>query len=190
MDISRIFGSKVRKSLFKLYFTNPDSAYYPRELERMLDIPVSMIHKELMRLQKEGLLTSARKANSVFFSLNKAYPLFDELKSIVFKTIGIQGELKKALDSIKGIKTAFIYGSFARNQADASSDIDLFIIGEIDENKLVREIRKLEKGLKRDVNYNLYSEKDFTKKKKEKDSFIKDLIENPKLFLIGEKHDL
>lgn len=190
MDISRLFGSKVRKDLFRLYFTNPDSAYYPRELERMLDTPVSMIHKELIRLQKEGIFSSARKANSVFFSLNKAYPLFEELKSIVFKTIGVQGELKKTLRNIKGIKTAFIYGSFARNETNASSDIDLFVIGVIDETKLVREIRSLEKELKRDINYSLFSEKDFAKKKRDKDSFIKDIMENPKIFLTGEKHDL
>jgi len=90
MDISKIFKSKTRKELFRLYFTNPDHEYYLRELERLLDIPVSMIRKELNRLEEDRIFLSRRRGNSTYYFLNKSYPLFDELKSIVFKTIGVQ----------------------------------------------------------------------------------------------------
>lgn len=190
MDISNIFKSKTRKALFRLYFTNPENEYYLRELERLLDIPVSMVRKELLRLEKENIFLSHKKGNLVYYHLNKLYPLFSELKSIVFKTVGTKGVLKQTLSKIEGIEVAFIYGSFAKNNEKAASDIDLFVKGNIDEDSIVREINKIEKSLKREINYTLYTHEEFKKKKVKKDSFILDLLQNPKIFLIGDKNDL
>ena len=190
MDIAKIFNSKTRQELFRLYFTNPESAYYLRELERLLGIPVSMIRKELMRLQEDGIFLSQRKGNLTLYSLNQSYQLFDELKSIVFKTIGIQGLLQDILKETKGVEVAFIYGSFAKNEAKAASDVDLFIIGKVDEDQLIREMNRLERVLKREINYSLYTPKDFQRKRRQRDSFIMDLLENKKIFLIGEENDL
>ena len=189
MDITRIFKSKTRESLFRLYFTNPEKSFYLRELERELDIPVSMLRKELLSLEKSGIFSSSREANLSYYSLNKSYPLYSELKAIVFKTIGIKGLLIKVLSDIKDIETAFIYGSYAKSRDNAKSDIDLFIIGNVDEDKLISKIDKIEKDLKREINYSIYSRKDFEKKKRQKDGFIEDIIENPKIFLIGGKND-
>ncbi|MDD5079019.1 MAG: nucleotidyltransferase domain-containing protein [Candidatus Omnitrophica bacterium] len=190
MDISNIFKSKTRKALFKLYFTNPEGEYYLRELERFLGLPVSMIRKELIRLEAEGVFLTRKRGNHAYYSINKSYSLFSELKSIVFKTVGVDGALKQSLSKIKGIELAFIYGSFAKQSENAASDIDLFIMGNIDENKLIREIKKAEGSLKREVNYTLYTTDEFRKKKAKKDSFILDLMEKPKVFLIGDKNVL
>ncbi|MFH1227253.1 MAG: nucleotidyltransferase domain-containing protein [Planctomycetota bacterium] len=190
MDISRIFNSKTRAELFRLYFTNPEAGYYLRELERTLGIPVSMVRTELVRLEKNGIFTSSRKANLVYFYLNKSYPLFSELKSIVSKTVGVRGMLGKILGRLAGVEAAFIYGSFAKNTENAKSDIDLFVIGKLDEYELAGQIRKAGKTLKREINYSLFSRADFDNGKKNKDSFISDLISNPKIFLIGDDHDL
>ncbi len=190
MDISNIFRSKSRKELFRLYFTNPNNEYYLRELERLLNIPVSIIRKELIRLEKDGVFISKKKGNLTCYQLNKAYPLFEEIKSIVFKTIGIEGSLKKLLKTIIGVEIAFIYGSFAKNEAKANSDIDLFIIGKIDEYKLIKKINDLEKDLGREINYSLYTREEFMKQKRKQDSFISNLLEDQKIFLIGDTSEL
>lgn len=190
MDISNIFKSKTRKELFKLYFTNPEGEYYLRELERLLDTPVSMIRKELIRLEHEGVFLSYKKGNLLYYSINKLYPLFAELKSIVFKTVGVEGALRQVLAKVKGIELTFIYGSFAKKSENAASDIDLFIMGNVNEDQLIREVRKAEEGFKREINYTLYTREEFKKKKAKKDSFILDLIENPKVFLRGDKNEL
>ncbi|MBU1867973.1 nucleotidyltransferase domain-containing protein [Patescibacteria group bacterium] len=190
MDISNLFKSKVRKALFKLYFTNPESEFYLRELERMLSIPVSMIRKELVRLEREGVFSFHKRGNLAYYHINKDYPLFSELKSIVFKTIGVQGLLNEALRKIKGVEFAFIYGSYAKGNEKANSDIDLCVIGTVDEDILVRRINGLEKSFKREINYTLYTKKEFIEKRREKDSFILDLISNPKIMLIGGEHGL
>ena len=190
MDISKIFKSKTRKELFRLYFTNPDQEYYLRELERILRTPVSMIRKELTRLEEDGVFLSRRMGNLTYYLLNQSYPLFDELKSIVFKTIGIQGLMREILGKMKGNEVAFIYGSFAKHEETGRSDIDLLIIGKIDENRFLREINKLEKVLKREINYSIFQRDEFKKKMKEKDPFITDLLKNPKIFLVGDPNDL
>lgn len=190
MDITKLFKSKTRKALFRHYFTNPDAEHFLREMERLFDIPVSMLRKELTALEKEGIFVSKQRGKNLYYSLNKSYPLFEELKSIVFKTIGVQGLLENRIKRIKNIDTAFIYGSYAKNQESITSDIDLFITGDIDEDKLVSEIGRIEKELKREINYSLYSKDDFQKKKKKKDPFIMDVIKNPKIFLIGNEDDL
>ncbi|MFA5369147.1 MAG: nucleotidyltransferase domain-containing protein [Candidatus Omnitrophota bacterium] len=190
MDIVKIFNSKARQAIFRLYFTNPEKAFYLRELERELGIPVSMLRKELVNLEKEGIFKSDKKGNLLYYSLNRQYSLFDELKSIVSKTVGIRASLLKILTQIKCIDIAFIYGSYAKNSENAKSDIDLFLIGNPDEDILIEKINKLEKQLKREVNYSIYSKSDFIKKKKEKDPFVSDLIKNKKLFLIGDKNEL
>jgi predicted nucleotidyltransferase len=190
MDISKIFKSKTRKELFRLYFTNPDDEYYLRELERVLNIPVSMIRKELNRLEEDGIFLSRKKGNTIYYLLNKSYPLFDELKSIVSKTIGVQGLLKEILNRMKGIEFAFVYGSFAKHEETAKSDIDLFIVGKLDEARLLREINKLEGKLKRKINYSIFRGDEFKQKVEGKDSFIMDLHKNPKVILIGDQHDL
>ena len=190
MDIYRLFKSKARSAIFQLYFTNPESLFYLRELERKLEIPVSIIRKELLRLKEEGVFLSEKKGNLVYFRLNTAYQLFDELKSIVRKTIGIEGLIKEAVLKLKGVKGAFIYGSFAKQKEKAKSDVDVFLMGDIDEGQLIRQLNKIENTIKREVNYTIFSREEYKKKKKKKDSFIMDLLRNPKIMLIGNKDDL
>jgi len=190
MDITRIFKSKVRQALFRLYFTNPEESYYLRELERVLNTPVAMLRKELIALEKTGIFISFREGNRSYYNLNKAYPLYKEFKSIVSKTVGVEASLQGILSSTKGVKLAFIYGSFAAQKEKGDSDIDLMIIGDTNASFLHEKIAKLEQKLKREINPTFYSLEEYRSKKKTKEGFITDLLKNPKMMLIGNKNDL
>jgi len=190
MDIAKLFRSKARKALFQLYFTNPEGSYYLRELERMFDIPVSILRKELIRLEEEGVFISEKKGNLLYYRLDKEYPLFEELKNIVRKTIGIEGLLKDAIGDIEGIAAAFIYGSFAKGKEKSASDVDLCVIGSIDEDKLISKISAIEISVKREINYTLFTMGEFKKKKRSKDGFIQELIDSKKIMLKGKEDDL
>lgn len=98
--------------------------------------------------------------------------------------------LKESLKKVKGIECAFIYGSFAKGEEKEASDIDLFIIGKVDEGKLIDEANKLEKKLQREINFTLYEKGDFEQKKKEANPFILEVIKERKIFLIGGKIEL
>jgi len=190
MDMFRITKSKLREELLNLYFTNPSKRYYLRELERILNFSVGNIRRELIKLESAGLFLSENKGNLLYYYLNRSYPLFDELKSIIFKTSGVPKMLQNILKKINGISQAFIYGSFARGEEKEDSDIDLLIIGEVNEDRLVEEMDKLERKLQREINYAIYGKEDFKKKKKEGNSFILDIFKEKKIFLIGDANGL
>ncbi len=114
MDLFSISKSKLREDLLTLYFTNNDQKYYLRELERILNYPVANIRRELIKLESAGLFLSESKGNLVYYYLNQTYPLYDELKNIIFKTSGIPKTLRDVLLKFKGITYAFIYGFFAK----------------------------------------------------------------------------
>ena len=190
MDMFTITKSKLREGLLVLYFTNPNKKYYLRELERILNFSVGNIRRELIKLESTGLFLSENKGNLVYYYLNQSYPLFDELKSIIFKTSGAPKMLQNILEKFKAISQAFIYGSFAKGEEREDSDIDLLIIGKVDEDKLIEEIDKLERKLQREINYAIYGKKDFNKKKEGGNPFILDILKEKKLFLIGDENEL
>ena len=160
-----ISKSRIRQDLLALFFTNPSQKYYLRELERLLRYSAGSIRRELLRFQKDNLFNTNRVGNLLFYSINTAHPLFKELKSIVSKTVGVEGSLKKDLSAINGIKTAFIYGSFASKKEKSASDIDLMIIGNPNTSILNEKIAELEKKIRREINPTIYSLPEYKIKK-------------------------
>jgi predicted nucleotidyltransferase len=190
MEILGLFKSQIRKRLLTLFFTNPEERYYTRQLVNLFNVSVGSLHRELKRLENSGILRTEQEGNLIFYKLNKNHSLFKEIKNIVFKTIGIQGALKEILKKINGVKVAFIYGSFAQSKEISESDIDLMIIGDIDEDGFITKIDNLEKRLQREINYIIYSKNEFLRKKKKKDSFILNIIKRPKIMLKGNLNEL
>ncbi len=183
MDIFKLTKSKTREKILRFFFSDPEKKCYLRELERILGISVGNIRRELLSLEKSGLFKREEMGKQVYYSLNRDSALFEDFKNIVFKTIGVEGTLRGQLKKIKGIKRAFVFGSFAKNKEDSLSDIDLMIIGDVDEDLLISKISKLENQLSREINYHLIDEKEW-KEKSQKNSFIKAVISGPKIEII------
>ena len=190
MDILKLKKSKTRRKILQLFFSDPNKKYYLRELERILNLPVGNVRRELLGLEKVGIFKREKIGNQIYYSVNRQSPIFEEFKKIVSKTIGVEASLQKALKKIKDIKVAFIFGSYAKGKEDSLSDIDLMIVGTPDEDLLVSKIVKLEKQLNREINYHIFSEKDWKKKIKEKDPFLENVLSQPKIFLIGKDAEL
>lgn len=148
------------------------------------------LHRELKQLERAGVLRTEREGNLRFYSVNIDYPLFEELKRIVAKTIGVEGSLREALSKIPGILIAFVYGSFAAGTQIERSDIDLFLVGQFDEDRLNRRLRELEAHLSREINYVSMSEREFREEKKKKSHFLRTVLKEPKLFLIGNENEI
>ncbi len=185
-----ISKSKIRQDLLTLFFTNPSQKYYLRELQRQLGYSAGSIRRELLKFQKDDLFNTQMVGNLLYYSLNTKHPLFQELKMIVSKTVGVEGRLRNTLSSIHGINVAFIYGSYAGRKEKGSSDIDLMIIGNPDTSLLNEKIAELEKRFKREINPTLYSMEEYRVKKNGKSGFIVELLKNPKIMVIGEEDDL
>jgi predicted nucleotidyltransferase len=176
--------------ILEKFFNDSEKSYYLHEMGRLIGKKPGVFQRDINKLVENGILDSNYQANSRFFKLNKQYPLYAEIKSIFFKTIGIEKKLKDALKEIKNIEIAFIFGSFARNNEDSISDVDLMIIGNPDENLLVVKISKIESLIDREINYHIFSLNDWREKIKENNSFLKNICSRPKIFLIGNQNEL
>jgi len=180
--------SKERKKILQFFFSDINRKHYLREMERILNISVGNIRRELLSLEKDGLFIKERMGNQVYYSLNQKSPIFTDIKNIVSKTIGIEAILKKELSKLENIDFAFIYGSFAKGNEYSLSDIDVFILGEEDEAQINEILSKAEKELSREINYTLFFKNEF-KKEFKNNVFLKDVISNKKIFLINNEDE-
>lgn len=185
--LDELMGSKTRSKVLSLFFSHPNEEFYVREVVRKVNENLNSVRRELNKLTELGILHSNTKGNHKYFQINKNLPIYEELKMIFIKTDGLANELKQILAREKGIKQAFIYGSWAAGKEKLLSDIDIFIVGEIDENRVIKDLNELEQRLSREINYVIFDTNEFKNRLKKDDPFIKNVIEGPKIFLIGEQ---
>jgi predicted nucleotidyltransferase len=156
-----------------------------RDLAQRLDVDPSNLSKELRHLETEGLFTSETSGRQKYFRLNREYPLFDEVRRIIEKTIGTAPLLAETLQHIDGIQEAYLYGSFARNQQDVASDIDVIVIGNPKGTILAEVIRSLEHQLGREINYTVLTRREFDLRRARKDAFLEDIWHKERFSLVG-----
>jgi DNA-binding transcriptional ArsR family regulator len=118
---------------------------YVRQLASALNVDSTNLSRELARLEREGLLRSEIEGRQRYYRINSQYPYLKAVFSLLQGTIGIVPTLATALHRVQGIEKAYLYGSFAKNEADATSDIELQIVGQPDAANLAAEISSLEK---------------------------------------------
>lgn len=183
--MSLLLTTKLRKKLLAYSFTHPDENYYVRELATLIDEDVGNLSRELRKLEEEGLYRSFSKGRVKFYYLNKTYPLFKELKKIIFKTEGVEGSLRDLVSKHKGIASAFIYGSYAKNKEKRTSDIDLVLVGKFPRDEFTQQVRNLELKLNREINFSYYSKEEFNKERKKEGGFLNLIIKDKIIILKG-----
>jgi predicted nucleotidyltransferase len=188
--LTKLFTSRLRVEILVLFFSRPEDAFYLGEIVKHTGEDRGNISRELRNLEKIGLLLSRKQGNLKYYSLNKRYLLYNELRSIIQKTRGVVGSLKEALSQAKNIDYAFIYGSIASGTETAKSDIDLMLIGSITLETLLELTKEPERTLGREINPSVYSVKEFRRRLREKNSFIARVMNEPKIMLIGDNDGL
>ncbi len=188
--IEKIFGSRIRAKILGWLFTHPDESFFVRQLALILKEDPTNMSREMAKLEELGILRSKRNGNLKHFQANQECPFFEELKGLVLKTSGVAGQIRASLERLGGIECAFIYGSYAKGEEKAHSDIDLLIIGDVDLDRLDSSLEKLEKMTGREINYVLYSMAEFKAKKKAKDGFLKDVLSGKKIIVAGVQNGL
>jgi len=183
--MSVLLNTKLRKKLLTYSFTHPNENYYVRELSGLIDEDPGNLSRELRKLKEEGLYQSIARGRTKYFSLNKNYPLFRELKRIIFKTEGVEGGIKGVVLKFRGITLAFLYGSHAKDKEKKTSDIDLVVVGEYPEAKFTRDIRSLESKLSREINFTSYTREEFEKERKKEGGFLNLVLKDKIIILKG-----
>jgi predicted nucleotidyltransferase len=180
-----LFG-KARRAILSLLYGHADEAFYLRQIVRATGIGLGPAQRELKMMTEAGIVIRERKGNLVYYRANSSSPIFNELKNIVRKTFGVADVVREALAPLaEQIAFAFVYGSMASGEATSTSDIDLLVIGDIDEMALHRAISQAENKLAKSVNYSLMSQLEFRKRRSDKGGFLDRILSGPKLMILG-----
>ena len=181
----------VRGNVLAATLTQPDKWWYLSELAEFLRTTPSSLQRELKALVNSGILQRRREGTRIYFKAETQSPLFPELRGLLEKTAGLLPTLQQALEPLKDrINCAFVYGSVARRQEHALSDVDLLVIGVVGQAELAPAVRKAERRLGREVNVISFSISEFRKKVAANDHFLSEVLRSPKEFVKGSQHDL
>jgi len=186
----KLFGSEARVKVLSLFMLNASSEYYLREIAQKTGLAVRSVQRAVENLVEIRILRREPRGNAVYFSLNDENPILGDLKAIFLKTEGLGDLLRNALSQQQNIQVAFIYGSVAKGEESAGSDIDLALIGSISPTDLSAVLRELEDNVGREINATVFTAKEWGERATSGDHFVTTLLREPKVMLIGHNVEL
>ncbi len=182
--------SRTRSKILELFLSEPGLEIHLREIARRIEENINSARRELNHLEEVSILTSRKDGNQRYFKINKAHIIYPDLKNIFLKTSGVGNVIRNSLEEIGKIQFCFIYGSYASNTEKTESDLDIFIVGDIEENRLIPVINSLEEKINREINYILYTSDEYHKRVERRDKFVMNVLEGEKIMLYGDENKL
>jgi predicted nucleotidyltransferase len=191
-SVANALFSKVQQRVLALIFGHPERSFYTSEIVRNVRSGTGAVGRELSRLQRSGLVSLERIGNQKHYRANRRSPVFEELRSLVVKTVALAEPLGKSLEPYADqIMAAFVFGSTARGNDTAQSDIDLMVIGnELHYSDLYTALQNAETILQRKINPIFLSPEEWRRKASQKGSFINTISVLPKVFIFGADEDI
>jgi len=185
-----LFG-RTRGAILALLYGHADQSFYTRQIARQADASVGAVQRELENLSKVGLIVRSSLGSQVFYQANREAPIFREMQALVNKTIGIFSVLQSALFPLaKRVLVAFVYGSVAREQETAQSDVDLMVIGKATLDEVLSRLTTVEKSVGRPINPTVYSVAEFKSRLASENHFLNAVLKGQKVFLLGDEDEL
>ncbi len=189
--LAKLLGSRLRARVIGWLFTHTDERYFGRQLAVILGEDSTNLSRELARLAKMGVLVCRQEGRQKYYRANSACPVFAELRGLAVKTAGVADVLREALAALaKSVRVAFIYGSLARGEENARSDVDVMVVGSATFGEVVDALTPTQERLAREVNPTVYSSREFSSKLASGHHFLTRVCEESKIFLRGDENDL
>jgi predicted nucleotidyltransferase len=184
--VGGLFG-RAREAVIGLLFSEDGIELHGRDIAKRARLSAAAVSEELQNLARMGVVASRPMANVVLYRADSSHPLYPDLRSIAVKTWGVRGRLAEILEPIRDIECALIFGSVARGDDRAASDIDVLAIGEARFDQLALLAEEAGQELKRPVNIKLYRPDEWRRKVKAGDNpFFADVLRGPKIFIRGD----
>jgi predicted nucleotidyltransferase len=191
MDPAALLFGAYRRDVLARLLLHPEESLHVRELARALGKPPGTLLRELNALAAAGVLVRRPVGNQVHFQANPASPIYEDLRGILKKTVGVADVLREALAPLGGkVRAAFVYGSVARGDERARSDLDVMVVGDASFGDVVAALAPAQESLRREVNPNVYPALEFRKKFAAGDPFLKRVLAERKIFIVGGEDDL
>ena len=188
--LSNILFSRSRRSILALLYGHADEQFYLREISRRAGTGIGATQRELRQLSEAGVIQNVHRGRQIYYQANRKNPIYAELKSILAKTSGIRDVLREVLTPLgEQIKLAFVYGSIARGEERASSDIDLMVVGEASFADVASALSESGAKLGREVNPTVYGPHEFREKLAANNHFLSVVAKDKKLFVIGDERE-
>lgn len=185
-----LITSKTRVKLLSLFLDEPTNMYHVREIVRRVDEEINAVRRELILLEKKGVLTREPRANRVYYYLDKNYPYFFDLVRLHGKTNGLGADIIKNRVKLGKIKYAMLSGKFVRHIRENPEDVDLLIVGTVVLPELTLVVKQEEAKRGAEINYTVMSEEEFIFRKKRMDPFITGIISASRVMLIGDEESM
>lgn len=186
-----LFPNQYRRKVLALLMLNPQRWLHLRELARLTGASPGTLKKELDALTSVGLLKLQKVGNQTQFSANTEHPVFPELSALVRKTTGLRDVLALALAPLASqIEVAFVFGSMAKATEGPQSDVDLLLIGNATFGQVANAVYDAQLVLARDINPKVLSRVEWSEKKNAQNVFVQELMDKPKIFIVGSEHEL
>ena len=182
--------SRVRVKLFKIFFDRPQELYYVRQLTRLAEEEINAVRRELKRLDKRGLLKSEARGNRLYYYLNPTYDFYEDLLSLVSKSTGLGGDIRKNRVKLGKIKFAMVSGKFIRHKQRQASDVDLLVVGDVVLPELAALVRKEEARRETEINYTVMTQEEFLFRKNRRDPFLLGILSKSRVMVIGDEEGL
>jgi predicted nucleotidyltransferase len=184
-----ILSSRARAEIFRLLFGASAQELHLRELERRSGLALGTVQQEVRKLEAMELLVARRDGNRVYYGANTAHPLYGDIRNLVLKTSGVVEVLREALAG-KGIGAAFVFGSVARGEEGATSDVDLMVVADVGLREVSSWLSGVSERLGREVNPHVMDAGELRRRRESGDHFILRVLESQKLFVVGDEDEL
>jgi predicted nucleotidyltransferase len=161
-----------------------------RELVRQSRLSVATVQQELRRLTRVGLVVARRDGNRVCYSATATHPACSDLHSLVLKTDGLVGVLQQRVLDLPEVQLAFVFGSIAKGEATAGSDVDLMVIGSVGLRRLSGLLSGAAERIGREINPHVMTAAEFAERKSRRDHFVTTVLQESRLFVKGSEHEL
>lgn len=186
-----LFASGTLARLLTTFVTHPETVFYQKELADGAGTGLYAVQRELLRLERAGLVVRTPRGNRVYYRANRSHPAFEDLKRVILKTMGLGQALRATLAPLADrVRVAFIYGSLARGEETADSDIDLLLVGDLTLREASALLGPAGRELGREFNAAVYPPDELKTKAREGHHFISAVLKGKKIYLIGDEIDL
>jgi len=189
----QLFG-KTRSAVLALLLLRADERFHLRQVARLTGGGLGAVQRELAILTRMGIIRREESGRQVYYQAERASPIFGELSALMVKTSGVAGAIREAIEPLrKRIVLAMLFGSFARGEQHAASDIDLFVVADVRKVSfadLAKALTPVQARLGREVNPSFYPPAELRRKWASGHHFVRNVIEGKKVFVIGGEDEL